>query len=85
MGQYDRASVIEDAVEYVKELLQTVNELKILVEKKRRAREMSKGHNEEDSIENKGHEHESSSVMKPLGDQIIWLFTFLEKKIRGRL
>nr|WIE96167.1 basic helix-loop-helix transcription factor [Loropetalum chinense var. rubrum] len=35
----DRASIVEDAIEYIKELLRLTNELKILVEKKRCGRE----------------------------------------------
>ncbi|KAJ9174590.1 hypothetical protein P3X46_013225 [Hevea brasiliensis] len=63
----DRASVVGDAIEYIKELLQTVNVLKIRLEKKRCARERSKGHKtEEDSAGNNG--HESSSIKNPLGD-----------------
>lgn len=38
----DRASLVGDAIEYIKELIRTVNELKILVEKNRCGRERSK-------------------------------------------
>jgi hypothetical protein len=38
----DRASVVADAIEYINELLRTINELKLLVEKKRCGRERSK-------------------------------------------
>ncbi|KAK0590436.1 hypothetical protein LWI29_027084 [Acer saccharum] len=45
----DRASVVGDAIEYIKELLRTVNELKVLVEKKRCGKERSKRHKTEDA------------------------------------
>ncbi|KAK3001456.1 hypothetical protein RJ639_021771 [Escallonia herrerae] len=38
----DRASILADAINYIKELLRTVDELKILVEKKRSSRETMK-------------------------------------------
>ncbi|KAI8027203.1 Transcription factor EAT1 [Camellia lanceoleosa] len=44
----DRASVVGDAIEYIKELRRTINELKILVEKKRCGKERSKRHKKDD-------------------------------------
>ncbi|GAA0154093.1 basic helix-loop-helix transcription factor [Lithospermum erythrorhizon] len=47
----DRASVVEDAIGYINELKMTVNELKILVEKKRCGRERMKRQKTEDGAE----------------------------------
>jgi predicted membrane protein len=56
----DRASVVGDAIEYIKELLRTVNELKLLVEKKRCGRERTEADDVSGDVE--------SCNMKPLGD-----------------
>ncbi|KAJ0052620.1 hypothetical protein Pint_00332 [Pistacia integerrima] len=47
-SKIDRASIVGDAIEYTKELLRTVNELKLLVERKRCGRERIKRHKTED-------------------------------------
>ncbi|WOL18390.1 transcription factor EAT1-like [Canna indica] len=64
-----RASIVADTIEYINELLRTVEELKILVEKKRHKRERAK------SIMSAGGDHhhqagdmESSSSLMPLPD-----------------
>ncbi|KAB1221396.1 Transcription factor bHLH91 [Morella rubra] len=63
--QPDKASVVADAIEYIKELTRRVNELKWLVEKKRCGRETSKRpKTEDDDAVN----DEESCNMKPLGD-----------------
>lgn len=41
-SQPDRASTVGDAIDYIKELLRTIDELKLLVEKKHLGRERSK-------------------------------------------
>ncbi|KAE9603309.1 putative myc-type, basic helix-loop-helix (bHLH) domain-containing protein [Lupinus albus] len=61
LTQIDRASVVGDAVEYIRELLRTVNELKLLVEKKRYERERCKRHKTEDVAAERCN-------IKPLGD-----------------
>lgn len=58
--------MVGDAIEYIRELLRTVNELKLLVEKKRCGRERSKRHKTED--ESTG-DVKSSSSIKPEPDQ----------------
>ncbi|KAF5195442.1 Transcription factor eat1 [Thalictrum thalictroides] len=57
----DRASIVHDAIDYIKELLRTVEELKILVDKKRYGTERSKKRKTEDEATG---DMESSS-MKP--------------------
>ncbi|KEH31430.1 putative transcription factor bHLH family [Medicago truncatula] len=57
----DRASVVGDAIEYIRELIRTVNELKLLVEKKRHGREMCKRLKTEDDAA-------ESCNIKPFGD-----------------
>lgn len=57
--------MVGDAIEYIKELQRSVNELKLLVEKKRCGRERSKRHKTEEVAAGDVIE---SSDMKPLGD-----------------
>ncbi|KAI4357902.1 hypothetical protein L6164_001819 [Bauhinia variegata] len=60
----DRASVVGDAIIYIKELIRTVNELKLLVEMKRCRRESVKRRKVEDAAG-----YLESCNLKPLGDQ----------------
>ncbi|KAL1359207.1 hypothetical protein HN51_004505 [Arachis hypogaea] len=65
----DRASVVGDAIDYIRELIRTVNELKSLVEKKRIGRERFKRHKDENDAS-------ESCNIKPYGDGSIrtsWL------------
>ena len=72
----DRASVVGDAIEYIKELRRTVNELKILVEKKRRGIEANK---RQKSEEDGAGEVENCNI-KPDPDQSYIRTSWLQRK-----
>ncbi|CAL9064760.1 unnamed protein product [Musa banksii] len=61
----DRASIVADTIEYINELLRTVDELKILVEKKRRWRERARKTATGDQAAG---DMESSSITPPMDD-----------------
>ncbi|XP_062099841.1 transcription factor bHLH91-like [Humulus lupulus] len=72
----DRASIVGDAIEYIRELRRTVNELKILVEKKRRGIEANK---RQKSEEDTAGEVENCNV-KPDPDQSYIRSSWLQRK-----
>ncbi|RRT50337.1 hypothetical protein B296_00020928 [Ensete ventricosum] len=61
----DRASIVADTIEYINELLRTVDELKILVDKKRRWRERARKTATGDQAAG---DMESSSITPPMDD-----------------
>ncbi|KAL9409432.1 hypothetical protein AB3S75_047763 [Citrus x aurantiifolia] len=60
----DRASVVGDACEYIKELQRSINELKSLVERKRFAREI-RSNNERHNIEGCDHDMKPAPLVDP--------------------
>ncbi|KAF5744233.1 hypothetical protein HS088_TW08G00831 [Tripterygium wilfordii] len=74
----DRASVVGDAIEYIKVLVRTVNELKLLVEKKRCSRERTKRHKTEDDPAG----YVESCNMKPLAGDGFLRSSRLQRKFR---